>query len=86
MLRQIGAIGGGLDNFAGFDVVGGDDGARVIAGRVGLTGPYSLFDINLSTGAATAAGALIGAGATNQIGGTTGPSDLRDLAIIYNQK
>ena len=86
LLRQIGAIGGGLDNFAGFDVVGGDDGARVIAGRVGLTGPYSLFDINLSTGAATAAGALIGAGATNQIGGTTGPSDLRDLAIIYNQK
>lgn len=86
LLRQIGAIGGGLDNFAGFDVVGGDDGARVIAGRVGLTGPYSLFDINLSTGASTAAGALIGAGATNQIGGATGPSDLRDLAIIYNQK
>lgn len=86
LLRQIGAIGGGLDNFAGFDVVGGDDGARVIAGRVGVTGPYSLFDINLSTGAATAAGALIGAGATNAIGGVTGPVDLRDLAIIYNQQ
>lgn len=86
LLRQIGAIGGTLDNFAGFDVVGGDDGARVIAGRVGLTGPYSLFDINLGTGAATAAGALIGTGATNQIGGATGPADLRDLAIIYNQQ
>ncbi|WP_394673119.1 DUF4394 domain-containing protein [Limnobacter sp.] len=87
LLRQIGAVGGGgLNNFAGFDVVGGDDGARVIAGRIGTTGPYSLFDINLSTGAAMPAGALIGAGATNQIGGGTGPADLRDLAIIYNQQ
>lgn len=86
LLRQIGAIGSSLDNFAGFDVVGGDDGTRVIAGRVGTVGPFSLFDVNLGNGAATAAGALIGTGATNEIGGAMGPADLRDMAIIYNQK
>jgi hypothetical protein len=85
-LELTGDIGGGLNNFAGFDVVGGDDGTRVIAARVGTAGPFGLFDINLGTGAATAAGALIGTGATNQIGGATGPADLRDLAIIYNQQ
>ena len=85
-LSLIGAVGSTLNSFAGFDVTGGDDGARVIAARTGTVGPFSLFDINLGTGAATAAGALIGAGATNQIGGATGPADLRDMAIVYNKK
>lgn len=85
-LSLINPLGGTIDTFAGFDVVGGDDGARVLVARTGITGPFSLFNVNLATGAATAAGNLIGTGATNVIGGTTGPADVRDLAIIYNQQ
>lgn len=85
-LSLIGALTGTIDTFAGFDVVGGDDGARVLVARTGAAGPFSLFNVDLTTGAASAAGNLIGTGATNVIGGATGPADVRDLAIVYNQQ
>lgn len=86
ILTQIGTISGGLNAFAGLDAAGGDNGVRILAGRVGASGPYSLFDVNLANGAATAAGNLIGTGATNQIGGASGPADLRDMAVVFNKK
>lgn len=92
-LSLIGALTGTIDTFAGFDVVGGDDGARVLVARTGAAGPFSLFDVNLGTGAATApvaSGApptsFLVDGATPEIGGANGPDDVRDLAIVYNQQ
>lgn len=69
--------------YGGFDITGGDNGARLVAGRTGA-GVYTLYDLNLSTGTLTAAGSLT-TGSTAIIGGAMGNIDnIRDISIRYN--
>lgn len=88
-LTDVGLLGGGLLSYGGFDVAGGDNGARLLAARTSGSGPFTLFDVSLSTGAAAAVGSTanstaLSSGATAVIGGTSGPADLRDIAIRYS--
>lgn len=89
-LTDVGLLGGSLVNYGGFDIAGGDNGARLLAARTtNGTGQFSLFDVNLSTGAAAAVGSTpnsttLLSGATAVIGGNSGPTDLRDIAIRYS--
>jgi hypothetical protein len=77
-LSSVGALGVNVTGAAPFDIAGGNNGLALAALRTGTTGPFSLFQISLSTGAAT----LFGADATQSvIGGATGPTNLIDLAI-----
>lgn len=89
-LEKVGTgLGGGLLSYGGFDVAGGDNGARLLAARTTGAGPFTLFDVSLSTGAAAAVGSTanstaLSSGASAVIGGTGGPADLRDIAIRYS--
>jgi hypothetical protein len=78
-LVDIGAIGFDVAGTAGFDIAGGGNGLALAALRSATAGPFSLYSINLTTGAATLRGA---SAAAAQIGGATGPT-LIDLAIRY---
>ncbi len=79
-LVDVGALGVPLaTGAAAFDIAGGANGLAVAALRTGAAGPFSLYNINLTSGAATLRGADAGAA---QIGGTGGPV-VRDLAIRY---
>lgn len=84
-LEIVGALGSSVVSYGGFDIAGGDNGARLLAARTTGAGPFSLFDVNVSTGAATLVGNLTTT-ATDAavIGGTGGPADLRDIAIRYS--
>jgi hypothetical protein len=77
-LADVGALGVDLTGQNAFDIAGGDNGLALAALRVGLTGPFSLYNINLATGAAT----LRGTAAAAQIGGAAGPV-INDIAIRY---
>lgn len=71
--------------YAGFDITGGDNGARIIAARETATGPFSLYNVDVfGNGAATPAGVVTGQ--TNVIGGTNSPTDLRDITMEFNLK
>jgi hypothetical protein len=76
---DIGALGIDVSGDAGFDIAGGADGLAIAALRVGATGPYSLYRINLLTGAATPIAGTANP-ALSQIGGAAGPA-LRGIAI-----
>ncbi|MEW6205288.1 MAG: DUF4394 domain-containing protein [Pseudomonadota bacterium] len=70
--------------FGGFDITGGDNGARLVAGRTSPTGVYTLYDLNLSNGTLTTAGAIT-TGNTAIIGGAMGGiNNIRDISIKYN--
>lgn len=77
-LVNVGALGLDVTGSSPIDIAGGDNGLALGAFRAGLTGPYSLYNINLATGAAT----LRGVGAAAQIGGASGPA-IADIAIRY---
>ncbi len=77
-LTDVGALGLDVTGNSAIDIAGGDNGLALGAFRAGLTGPYSLYNINLTTGAAT----LRGTAAAAQIGGATGPA-ITDIAIRY---
>ncbi|HEX4917367.1 MAG TPA: DUF4394 domain-containing protein, partial [Limnobacter sp.] len=77
----IGGTGQTFNDYGGFDVSGGDNGMRLIAGRAGTTGVFSLFNIDLGTGAVTAA--TTGTG-DNAIGsGTVVSTDVRALSVRF---
>ncbi len=79
-LVDIGALG--IDARAGavaFDIAGGGN-AAYAAFRAGAAGPFSLYTVSLSTGAATLIGNTGGNAALSQIGGATGPT-LLDIAV-----
>lgn len=76
-LVDVGALGVSFDA-AAIDIAGGGNGLALAALRSGSTGPSTLYQVNLATGAATAYRTLAGAAA--QIGGAAGPV-LIDLAI-----
>lgn len=74
-----------INGYGGFDITGGDNGARLVAGRMATTGVYTLYDLNLTSGELTPAGNLL-TGSTAIIGGaTSGPTTIRDMSIRYNR-
>ncbi len=77
-LVDVGPLGVDLTGQNSMDIAGGDNGLALAALRVGATGPFSLYNINLATGAAT----LRGAAGVAQIGGASGPA-ISDIAIRY---
>ena len=81
-LVNVGPLGLDLAGTAGFDIGGGDNGLVLAALRVGANGPFSLYTISLTTGAATLFANTSGNAALSQIGGAGGPA-LRDLAIRF---
>ena len=81
-LVNVGALGLDLAGTAGFDIAGGDNGLVLAALRVGASGPFSLYTVSLTTGAATLFANTSGNAALSLIGGAGGPA-LRDLAIRF---
>lgn len=81
-LLDIGPLGLELAGAAAFDIAGGDNGLTLAAIRVGATGPYTLYTVSLTTGAATLYRNTTGNAAASLIGGAAGPV-LRDIAIRY---
>ncbi len=81
-LVNVVALGLDLAGAAGFDIGGGDNGLNLAALRSGNAGPFSLYTVNISTGAATLY-RNNGAAALSQIGGATGPDNLLDIALKF---
>lgn len=80
-LNDIGALGIDITGPAAFDIAGGANGLALAALRSGGTGPFLLYTVSLTTGAATLYNNTSGNAAASQIGGTAGPANLIDLAI-----
>lgn len=79
-LAVIGPLGT-FNNYGGFDISGGDNGMVLMANRVGGTGAYSLFTVNLGTGVASASTVASG---DNVIGsGASLSTDVRALSIRF---
>ena len=79
-LTNVGTLGVDITSLAGLDIAGGDNGLILAALRTGITGPFLLQTISLTTGLATPYLNTSGNAALSQIGGVNGPS-LRDIAI-----
>ena len=82
-LTNIGALGLDITGTAGFDIGGGDNGLILAALRTGTSGPFSLYTVSLTTGAATLYRNTSGNAAPSLIGGATGPANLIDIAIRF---
>ena len=82
-LTNIGALGLDITGNAGFDIGGGDNGLILAALRAGTSGPFSLYTVSLTTGAATLYRNTSGNAALSQIGGSAGPANLVDIAIRF---
>jgi len=80
-LVNLGAVGIPLNGQAAFDIAGGANGLALAALRGAGVGPFTLYTVSLTTGAATPFGAVNGA-AFGQIGGAAGPV-VRDIAIRF---
>ena len=82
-LVNVAGAGLGVDvsSQSAIDIAGGDNGLVLAALRVGITGPYSLYTVSLTTGAATLYPGGIDA-TRSLIGGAGGPA-IVDLAIRY---
>jgi Domain of unknown function (DUF4394) len=82
-LVDVGALGIDITGTAGFDIAGGGNGLVLAALRAGSTsGPFTLYTVSLTTGAATLYRNTSGDAALSLIGGASGPA-LIDLAIRY---
>ena len=81
-LVNVGALGVALGGRAAIDIAGGANGLVLAALRGAATGPFSLYTVSLTTGAATLSGNTSGNAALSQIGGAGGPV-VRDIAIRY---
>lgn len=81
-LVDIGPLGVDIMGAAGFDIAGGENGLALAALRAGGSGPFSLYSVALTTGAATLY-RNAGAAALSEIGGAGGPTNLIDLAIRF---
>jgi hypothetical protein len=82
-LVDIGALGIDVTGAAAFDIAGGGNGLALAALRAGTAGPFALYSVSLTTGAATLYNNTSGNLGASQIGGATGPADLIDLAIRF---
>lgn len=82
-LTDIGALGVGITAPAAFDIGGGGNGLALAALRAGAAGPFTLYSVSLTNGAATLYGNTSGNAALSQIGGSAGPANLIDIAIRF---
>ena len=74
-------LGPAFVSYGGFEISGGDNGMRLLAGRTVAPGVFSLFNVDLAAGTAAAAAAASG---TNEIGsGATASTDLQDLTVKF---
>ncbi|KQP35904.1 DNA polymerase I [Pseudorhodoferax sp. Leaf274] len=80
---NVGALGLDLAGAAGFDIVGGANGAALAALRSGAAGPFTLYTVSLTTGATALYRNTSGDAARSLIGGAGGPTNLVDLAIRF---
>jgi hypothetical protein len=81
-LTNVGALGVDITANAAFDIAGGANGLALAALRTGTSGPFTLYSVSLTTGAATLYRNTSGNAALNQIGGANGPA-LLDIAIRF---
>ena len=82
-LVDVGPLGVDITGAAGFDIAGGNNGLSLAALRSGTTGPFTLYNVTLSSGAVTLYNNTSGNAALSQIGGAAGPANLVDLAIRF---
>ena len=82
-LVDIGPLGVNITGVAGFDIGGGANGLALAALRTGAAGPFSLYTVSLTTGAATLYRNSSANAGLSQIGGANGPANLIDLAIRF---
>lgn len=82
-LVNVGPLGLNIASSAGFDIGGGGNGLALAALRAGATGPFTLYTVSLTTGAATLYRNTSGNAGQSQIGGGSGPANLIDLAIRF---
>ncbi|RYF39605.1 MAG: DUF4394 domain-containing protein, partial [Comamonadaceae bacterium] len=80
---DVGALGLDISGAAGFDIGGGGNGLALAALRSGSAGPFTLYTISLTTGAATLYRNTGGNVGLSLIGGAGGPANLIDLAIRF---
>ncbi|MGE4239199.1 DUF4394 domain-containing protein [Ramlibacter sp.] len=73
-LVDVGALGLNVSGATAFDIGGGANGVALAAARTGGSGPFTLYNVNLTTGVLAAIA---------PIGGATGPANLIDLAIRF---
>ena len=81
-LANVGTLGLDISGMAGFDIAGGANGLALAALRSGVSGPFTLYSVSLTTGAATLYRNTSGNAALSQIGGANGPA-LLDIAIRF---
>ena len=81
-LVNVGALTVPFTGAASMDIAGGANGLVLAALRTGTAGPYTLYTVSLTTGAATLYRNTTGDAARSLIGGSAGPSVL-DLAIRF---
>ena len=81
-LVNVGALGVDLSGQNAMDIAGGANGLVLAALRTGIAGPYSLYTVSLTTGAATLYGNTTGDATRSFIGGVAGPQ-VRDIAIRF---
>ena len=81
-LVNVGALAVPFNGAASMDIAGGANGLVLAALRTGATGPYTLYTVSLTTGAATLFRNTTGDATRSLIGGSAGPS-VRDIAIKF---
>ena len=81
-LVNVGALAVPFTGAASIDIAGGANGLVLAALRTGAAGPYTLYTVSLTTGAATLYRNTSGDAARSLIGGSGGPSVL-DMAIKF---
>ena len=81
-LVDVGPLGLDLNGQNAMDIAGGGNGMVLAALRSGSTGPFTLYTVSLTTGAATLYGNTSGDASRSFIGGAGGPQ-VRDIAIRF---
>lgn len=81
-LVNVGALAVPFSGAASMDIAGGANGLVLAALRTSATGPYTLYTVSLTTGAATLFRNTTGDATRSLIGGSAGPSVL-DIAIKF---
>lgn len=81
-LVNVGALNLSVNGAGALDIAGGANGLVLAALRSAASGPFSLYTVSLTTGAATLYGNTSGDVTRSYIGGAAGPV-VRDIAIRY---
>ena len=81
-LVNVGALGVPFTGSASMDIAGGANGLVLAALRTGASGPYTLYTVSLTTGAATLYRNTTGDRARSLLGGSAGPT-VTDIAIRF---